>query len=217
MRRSAGSRAARRRIDTDTLLLVEGRDEVNLFNALVDHNLGDEAVIQVIDAGGVNKFPGNLRTIRDLARSRSPLRSIGVVRDADHDAGGAFRSVCDHLLNVGYTPPAAHGEFSDTMPSIGVFIVPDGSEPGAIETLCRRSVKGTEVARCTDEYMQCLRDHDAMHSTNADKSFAHAYLAAMDEPLARVGEAAQGGVWDFDSPAFAALSRFLCDLAARSA
>ena len=57
---------------------------------------------------------------------------------------------------VGYKPPDAHAEFSNDTPSIGVFIVPDGSQSGAIETLCRRSVEGEDAAKCADEYMECL-------------------------------------------------------------
>lgn len=206
-----------RQILTDTLLLVEGRDEENLFRALIDRHLGADSGIQIIGAGGVDKFPVNLDAIRTAAQARPALRSIGVVRDADDDAGSAFRSVCDHLRNVGYEPPATHGDFSEATPSVGVFIVPDGSEPGAIETLCRLSVEGTDAARCVGEYIECLEKHDAMQSNNADKSFAHAYLAAMNDPVARVGEGARSGVWDFESPAFGALSRFLRDLAARGA
>lgn len=206
-----------RQILTDTLLLVEGRDEENLFRALIDRHLGADSGIQIIGAGGVDKFPVNLDAIRTAAQARPALRSIGVVRDADDDAGSAFRSVCDHLRNVGYEPPATHGEFSEATPSVGVFIVPDGSEPGAIETLCRLSVEGTDAARCVGEYIECLKKQDAMQSNNADKSFAHAYLAAMNDPVARVGEGARSGVWDFESPAFGALSRFLRDLAARGA
>ena len=103
------------------------------------------------------------------------------------------------------------------MPSIGVFIVPDGSGPGAMETLCRRSVEDTDAARCVDDYLGCLERHDAMRSRNADKSFAHAYLAAMEDPVARVGEGAQQGAWSLESPAFAALARFVRDLSRRGA
>ena len=45
-----------------------------------------------------------------------------------------------------------------------------------------------------------------------DKTFAHAYLAATDDPVARVGEGALQGAWDFDSDAFADLSAFLREL-----
>ena len=103
------------------------------------------------------------------------------------------------------------------MPSIGVFIVPDGSGPGAMETLCRRSVEDTDAARCVDDYLGCLERHDAMRSRNVDKSFAHAYLAAMEDPVARVGEGAQQGAWSLESPAFTALARFLRDLSRRGA
>ena len=201
------------RIESDRLLLVEGRDEVNLFEELIAHCLGAQPKIQVIEAGGVHKFPKRLKAIETAARARPTLRAIGVVRDADEDAAGAFRSVCDHLRNVGYEPPAAHGRFSDAKPSIGVFIVPDGSQPGAIETLCRRSREGGDIATCVDEYMECLKTRNAMRSRNTDKTFAHAYLAAMEDPVARVGEGAKQGVWDFSSPAFSDLSGFLRKLA----
>ena len=203
------------RIRSDRLLLVEGRDEVNLFDALMKHCLDAESKVQVIDAGGKDRFPRNLKALYTAAQARPSLRSIGVVRDADDDAAGALRSVCDHIRNAGYEPPAVHGGFSDAAPSIGIFIVPDGVEPGAIETLCRRSKEGDEVARCVDEYLNCLDGNEAMQATNEDKSFAHAYLAAMEDPVARVGEGAKQGVWDFESAAFGELSDFVRELAAK--
>ena len=114
------------------------------------------------------------------AEARPTLRSVGIIRDADDNPQGSFDSVCNSLRSVGYEPPAAHAEFSDATPSVGVFIVPDGSQPGAIETLCRRSVEGEDAAKCADEYMECLTTHDALQSRNADKTFTHAYLAAME-------------------------------------
>jgi hypothetical protein len=205
------------KISADRLLLVEGRDEVGLFEALIEHCVGDELEVQVIAAGGVNKFSKNIRAISVAARSRATLCSIAVVRDADEDARGAFQSACAHLRNAGYVPPLNHAEFSDAAPSVGVFIVPDGLGRGAMETLCRRSVEGTNAALCVDEYLDCLERHDAMRSRNSDKSFAHAYLATMEDPVARVGEGARQGVWNLESPAFAALSRFLRDFFQRGA
>ena len=211
----AVARSSRKRICSDWLLLVEGMDEVNLFKALMGHLFGAEARIQVIDAGGKDSFPRRLNAISTAAQTRPTLRAIGVVRDADDDPAGAFASVCQQLRNVDYAPPAGHGKFSDAVPSIGVFIVPDGNEPGAIETLCRRSKEDDKVAMCVEEYLSCLHEHEAMKSRNVDKSFAHAYLAAMEDPVARVGEAARQGTWDFGSPVFAELSEFLRQLASR--
>lgn len=207
----------KQRIQSDCLLLVEGRDEVNLFDALMKSCLveGLNVQVQVIEAGGKDNFPRNLKALHAESRTHPTLRSIGVVRDADDNADGASRSVCGQLRSVGYEPPAGHGQFSDAKPSIGVFIVPDGTANGSIETLCRHSVKGDNVTGCVDEYLRCLDEHNARKSANVDKSFAHAYLAAMKDPVARVGEGAKKKVWNFGSPAFAELSEFLRELASR--
>ena len=200
-------------IQANRLLLVEGKDEVNLLGRLIKDCFKDDGQgIQILDVGSKDNFKPNLIAIKVAAQSRPTLRSIGIIRDADDNPNGSFDSVCGSLRSAGYEPPAAHAEFSDATPSIGVFIVPDGSQPGAIETLCRRSVEGEDAAKCADEYMECLKTHDALQSKNADKTFTHAYLAAMRDPVARVGEGAQQGVWDFQSPAFGALSQFVRDL-----
>ena len=203
-------------LTADRLLLVEGKDEVNLLRRLIKDCLEDDGQdIQILDVGGKNNFTKNLKGIKAAAQARPTLRSVGVVRDADDNPQGSFNSVCGSLRRAGYEPPPAHAEFSNDTPSIGVFIVPDSSQSGAIETLCRRSVAGEDAAQCVDEYIECLRARNALCSRNHDKTFAHAYLAAKRNPVARVGEGAQQGVWNFQSPAFDALSQFVRDLAAK--
>lgn len=201
-------------IVSDILILVEGKDEVNLLDALGNHCLSTHQCgkIQIIDAGGKYKFPNNLRAIWTAAQTRPSLRAIGVIRDADDDAQGAFTSVCESLQAVGYPTPSAHGSISNAIPAIGVFIVPDGASAGAIETLCRRSQAGDKISGCVEKYVDCLEEHDCLQSPNVDKTFAHAYLAAMRNPVARVGEGARQGVWDFNSEAFADLTEFLQNL-----
>ena len=46
-------------IRSDRLLLVEGKDEANLFDALLKHRFGDAEgrKIQIIDAGGRGQVP----------------------------------------------------------------------------------------------------------------------------------------------------------------
>lgn len=202
-------------ISEDLLLLVEGRDEFHLFRKLIESCFSDRPGIQVMDIGGKTTLAKNLKTVHTAARSRPSLRTIGVVRDADASAAASFQSVHDSVQQAGYTPPPTHAQFSDKNPSIGIFIVPDGSAPGAIETVCRRSVQDDEAASCVAAYMDCLEEHDALRSNNRDKTFTHAYLAATSDPVARVGEGALRGVWNFHSPAFADLRNFIHDLAAR--
>ena len=208
-------RRPRLKLDSDRLLLVEGKDEVNLFHALIRHRFGEDAPrIQVFDAGGKVQFPENIQAIQVEAQARPTLRSIGVVRDADDNPDGAFQSVCHHLRGAGFQPPGHHAGHSDGEPSVGVFIVPDGTSTGAIETLCRRSADESAIAGCVDQYLDCLEADAALASNNRDKSFAHAYLAATDDPLARVGEGAKAGAWDLDSDAFDELAGFLAAILA---
>lgn len=216
MATNARSDQPRLELREERLLLVEGKDEVNLFESLLKHCFeSGNPGIQVISVGSKEQFKRTLAAIRIAARMGQVLQAIGIVRDADKNARTSFQSVCDGVRHVNYKPPSAHAKFSNATPSIGVFIVPDGSRPGAIETVCRQSVESEETAKCVDEYLKCLTEHSAMQSTNEDKSFAHAYLAAWKDPLVRVGEAAFQGVWDFQSPAFHALSQFFRDLASQ--
>lgn len=208
----ASGNSARLRIESDRLLLVEGRDEVNLFKALIRHQFGERFDVQVVEAGGKDQLPKSLQAIKIEAQTRPTFRSVGVVRDADDNPEGAFQSVCDHLNNARYVAPDAHGTFSEAVPSVGIFIVPDGVHGGAIETLCRQSVQESPAAQCVEQYLDCLNGNNAMESANRDKSFAHAYLAATHDPVARVGEGAQRGTWDFQSPVFGELLSFIQNL-----
>ncbi len=202
--------------DATLMLLVEGKDEVGLCNKLIEHCSGraTEQIppIQVKDVGGVTRFKQNLHLVlKD--RDRRDIQGVGVIRDANGNPPGAFDSVCHAIRSASCEAPSGPGEFSSGKPSLGVFIVPDGERPGAIESLCRESVAGEPAAECASEYLDCLRQRQALPSSSEDKAFVHAYLAAQRDPLLRVGEGAQKGIWDFDSPAFAPLVQFILELA----
>ena len=196
------------------LLLVEGRDEVNLFEGLIRHCFTDfDREVQVqIEEVGKESFKGRFGALTKAARKTAPIQAIGIVRDADEDASGAFASVCSAVSGFDYVPPCSHGNYSASRPSIGVFITPDGTKRGAIESICRQSLEGSPASQCAEDYLDCLKAHGALLSANHDKSFAHAYLASTRDPVARVGEGGLQGVWNFSSPAFAELYQFIVDL-----
>ncbi len=197
-------------LNSDRLLLVEGQDEVLLFEALIQQRFQKSPpVFQIVPAGGKNQFPMHMKAIAVAAATGPQLQSIGIIRDADDNPGGAFQSVCDHLGKAGLEPPEHHAGFTMNRPYVGIFIVPDGKHSGAIESLCRQSVNDTDVAQCVQQYLACLSDKNVMAAGNPDKSFVHAYLAALRNPLARVGEGAQQGVWCLESRIFNELSDFL--------
>ena len=200
---------------SEHLLLVEGRDEYNLVTELTKHRLPESAGgVQVVEVGGRTRFDARIRAIlRDAARRRVTLRAMGVVRDADTNARAAWDSVHGALTRVGLQAPRRHGDFSDGYPGVGIFIVPDGLAQGALETLCVQSLAETPGRDCVERFLACLQAEGALESRNRDKSFAHAWLASRRDPVARVGEGAQQGAWNFDHRAFAPLVQFIERLA----
>ena len=137
---------------------------------------------------------------------RIKLQSLGVIRDADDSPKSALQSVKDVLRNNTLSCPEFPARFTSKRPRVGIFVLPSGDTSGNLETLCRRSVENNHKAVCADDYIKCLKK-DTIKSE--DKAFAHAYLAASDDPMARVGEGALAGVWDFEHEAFKPLVRFL--------
>jgi len=201
-------------IQKPKLLIVEGRDEQFCFEAALRDHLG-LTDIQVMPIGGKSLLTRNLTgLITDP--NFATVGSLAVVRDADETTPGAtmpsaaqsFQAVCGSLRHVNLSCPAAHGKFAEGPPRVGVFIVPNGTDDGMLETLCLHSVSTLPEFPCVDAYFQCLQGHQ-IAPKNFHKARAHAWLASRPEPDRRVGEAAQAGYWPWDSSAFGDLWAFL--------
>ena len=206
--------ASGRRITAPHVLLVEGKDEELFFRALLNREMAQGGPgCQVIPLGKDRFRPRLLGLAADI-RGRA-VGAVGVVRDADDDAEGALQSVCDALAAAGFTRPAEHGVIVAGDPRVGVFIMPDGRQPGALEALCRRSVRASAAGLCVDEYMRCLTEQNGWEATTKgntaqwDKAFVHAYLASRKNPVVRTGEGALQEVWDFGHEAFHPVTEFL--------
>ena len=148
---------------------------------------------------------GNMAVVRD---ADSPIGVAATPGGAISEADKAFRSACGSLRHVGLSCPPAHGQFSDGSPRVGVFIVPNGTDDGMLETLCLHSVSTLPEFPCVDAYFQCLQAHQ-IAPKSLHKARAHAWLASRPEPDRRVGEAAQAGYWPWNSQAFDNLWAFL--------
>lgn len=75
-------------ITSDRLLLVEGPDDRNLFEALIRHRLAKTGSdVQVVDVGGVNAFKAGIAAVRMAAvQATTPHRPAEV--QAVHGADG---------------------------------------------------------------------------------------------------------------------------------
>lgn len=199
------------------LLLVEGKDEELFFRALITSELSERASGSQVIPLGKDRFKPRLAGIAADIRTRE-VKSVGVVRDADESAAGALQSVCDALAAAGFAKPGSHGDIVGANPRVGIFVMPNGQSPGALEALCRQSVETGTAGSCVTEYLRCLSERGgwgdgAEHNTaQIDKAFVHAFLASRGDPVARTGEGAQQNVWCFQHEAFGALRDFLVRL-----
>lgn len=91
-------------IESSVQLLVEGNDQRNFFEAMVERlKLLD---VQVRDFGGVTELRRYLAAFVNEPGFRQ-VRRIGIVRDAETSAEGAFASVRSSLENAAFPFPTS--------------------------------------------------------------------------------------------------------------
>ena len=195
------------RIEREYVVLVEGQDEANLFRVVLDHY--DIRDVQVMEAGGKDKFKGILLTSLADAKTRGiNLRSIGVVRDADTSGETAFESVCGALRNAGLPVPAQPFTLVRGTPNVAVLILPHDETSGSVEDVCWRAIQGLPIAKCIEQYVACLTQCGEMRSPLRGKTMVHAYLASRNDPTTTVGLGAKKGYWPIEHEAFAMIKTF---------
>ena len=199
-------------VEQESLLLVEGNDDARFFRAFLRWlNLTG---VQIAVVGDVNQFAPFLANtlIRDPEFPR--LRKLALVRDADLDPHAAFRSLQGAISRAGLPFPAEPYRTTETgLLSVSIAILPDGSSRGNLEDLCLRSIQdggeNSAALDCVERYLDCRGVPPGAESGQTSKARLHSYLAVADEPGRRLGEAADAGVWDWNSTALRPLVDFL--------
>ena len=172
-------------------LLVEGRDYLNFFEALAQH-LGTEGV-QIQNFGGVDELRGFLGALVNESGFREIVQSLGIVRDAETTADGAFQSVQGALRAARLPVPDALGQHADGVPVVAVLILPGGGRPGMLETLLCETLVDSRESSCVDDFLECIERLSDSPLGRPDKRRAQAWLATQPDPHVSVGVAAQKG------------------------
>lgn len=198
------------RIRSKVQLLVEGRDAVGFFEALIQDLALEE--VQIQDFGGV----AELRTFLFAFVGGSEftrVRSIGIVRDAEKSSEGAFASVQGALKRVGLPVPRAPGQRVGDDPAVAAMILPGGNRTGMLETLLNDTLLGDDMQACIDDFIRCVEEHCGEPIRRPHKARTHAYLATKPDPHLSVGFAAKRGYWDLEHKALEPLRAFLREIA----
>ncbi len=199
------------RIRGHRLLFVEGQDEKGFLKKLLNSNSMDLPNIDIKDVRGKNQFNEVLPTLK-VASGFNQITHLGIIRDADDNFEGAFKSIQNILqrkLDIS-PPPQKHGEFIKAKDiKVGIFIMPGRKiNGGSIEDLCLKIVEKEPATECVNKYIKCLNDKK-IHPNNITKSKLSAYLASREKHSNTIRVAAEMGYWDFNSSHLDELKEFL--------
>jgi len=168
-----------RAITKPKLLLVEGKDEVELFDKLLtDLGLAD---IDIWDIMGKTRFRENIEALPRLS-GFDRVTSVGIVTDADKQPKGAFDSICDALEAAGLPRPTTRLQSVGDAPQVAIMILPGREAPGMLEDLCLESVADDPAMPCLEEYFRCLEEQleAGAFPGNPSKAVVRAFLASME-------------------------------------
>jgi hypothetical protein len=191
-------------------LLVEGRDAVAFFRALLKHL--DLSEVQIQDFGGISELRPFLKALSNEPGFWGKITSLGIIRDAENNPQGAFQSVRDSLLAANLPAPAKTVVSTGANPQVSVLILPDAAAPGMLESLCLAAVEKDPAMQCVDQYFNCLKQQKAGLPNNLTKARLHAFLSSRPKPDLLVGQAASTGYFPWNHPVFDQVKQFLQSL-----
>jgi hypothetical protein len=191
-------------------LLVEGRDAVAFFGALLKHL--DLSEVQIRNFGGINELRSFLKALRNEPDFWGKVSSLGVIRDAENNPQGAFQSVRDSLLAANLPAPTNTMVSVGADPQVSILILPDAVTPGMLETLCLAAVENDPAMQCVEAYFNCLKQQMAVSPRNPTKARLHAFLSSRPKSDLLIGEAANAGYFPWNHPTFDQVKQFLQSL-----
>lgn len=205
-------------ISSTKVLAVEGKDEINFFDALL--RMMSITDVNIREVGGKKQFPKKFPTLLKTRGFYLPdgspyVTHVAIIRDKDED--NAFQSIANIIKATGLEPPARPSSFSNGKPKVGIFIMPGATIEGTmLEDLCLETVKEQPAMKCVEEFSSCVSELKSppknISKAKAQVFKAQVFLAAQPVIVNSVGLGAQKEYWNFESPCLVELKAFLSHL-----
>ena len=223
------ARKTNNRIWKEHLILCEGRDAENFLIAYLNSDaLCDQPMfandIQVMDFGGNENLPKFLNAVQTYD-GYDKVSSLLVIRDAERNVENAIKSIQSAFQNAGFSIPECPCEWKetqgkDTHLKVGFVLFPtcdhDPAE-GTLEDLCLRVLseeKGSMILTEIKRFMSSLEKNHGRSFPHEFKTKLHTYFSVTDDYVSlKIGEAANAGAFDWNSPKLEPLKNFLLELA----
>lgn len=203
------------KIQQEKILLVEGKDEVAVFEELL--GVIGRQDIQIIPSGGKIQFKSLFPSI-----VKSPgfgdVSSYAVIHDSDSDPAAALQRIQSVLDRCQQPVPTRVNEFVERHGTrVGVYLLPGDGAPGMLEDLYLATLAGQSVLGCIDK---CIAELSAVCPpptargqfavpTNVAKARTLGTFMATSDPLNCLGLAAKAGYWDLSHGAMSTLTHFI--------
>lgn len=196
------------RLDRKNVIFVEGPDDANFLDVLLEKVGASPDDVGVVTVGGKGNFPSQLNLFaKSPPFTRGTTKKVCIIRDADDNPSAEGVSTKSIFLKT-FGAETAHGKLSaHNGIEFGFFIMPNSFEPGDLEKLCLSTVEGNEVSQKVERFFESLTNPPV------DKTFkrkAQVYLAAQNGNLARgAGQGFKDGYFNAASAKLDEIIKFL--------
>lgn len=171
------------------ILLVEGKDDLFVFSNLFEKHRVKQS-FKIIDKDGIEQL-----FLSIPIHVKADNSTIGIVVDADSDISSRWDSLKSILSNLGYkvpNSPAINGTIisNNSLPSIGIWIMPDNDENGMLEDFVKELVPANDklmpIVESTliDIETKSLNNYKLIHKSKAK---IHTWLAWQESPGTPMG------------------------------
>lgn len=183
-----------------TLFVVEGQDDAYFLDAILHEESAPVASVGIKIILGTGNLNAN---VSDLSKSRAwmtkQIQKVAFVLDSDEDSSAAERRVGRALQAVAL-PAAKHGAQTSTSSgqTIGLFLLPSGSDTGHLEKLLLSTVAGDKLA--TESAAFFAAHGPSMTENNRLKRVMQIYLACSPKDCRGCGRGYGLGEFNHQSP-----------------
>ncbi len=173
------------------VLLVEGSDDLHVFECLMKHHKAPKC-FEIRNKEGIDQL---LQTL-PVERKASDLEALGVVVDADSDIDARWQSVRNILIDDGYNVPEAPDPEGTIVcqpnePVVGVWLMPNNRLPGMLEDFVAFLVPPDNALwrQAQDAVGKLPATAERFPEAHRSKACVHTWLAWQREPGSPMGQA----------------------------
>lgn len=191
------------------IILVEGPDDAYFLESVLLEIGADPESISICIARGKDRMEVTLGSIlksSDFTQER--IKGYAIIMDADDSAQNSTLELHKVLTRLGEPNPPAGG-FTNRQDGrkLGLYLFPDNSTAGDLETLCLSTIQSSPLKTHAETFANTAPGGQADHLRKRQNQ---AYLSVASNPMcAGAGWASTRGVYDLKSATLDNLKAFL--------